>query len=686
MMTPNPLTPILLAIFSTAFGGPPGISVDQARAQIEANYKKYRGIPYLGVDFKLHYEHKSGSRNFTINDADISTRRSGEKIWLKLDASTRDGLGWKRVYAWDGKFGTGLEGRDYVLEKSKDLRVFYYNYFVNFCSWPDAVGSIPEMTKPGRPRADQWLPNVLRDHGREFVIGSEMDPEGVEFVVVERRGRAKFFFAPSQGFVLVKSEFFFPRTGNLRERTILGGFERVGGVLLPTTIKREEYWEDLQGEASPGPSRLGCVKTLSVVAFSTEPPPSFAFRIPAPEGALVHDVAHSQLYTYKTSKENPIFASAEMARGRYSRWGPSPAILAVAGAAVATAAAVFALWRLSRGARTSTAGASERRAGFTLIELLVTISIIGLLVALLLPAVQGAREASRRVACVNNLKQIGLALQGYAGSTGAFPPAYVTRDGSEPPYVDPSEHGPNWGWGSLILAWMEQQPLYAAVNFSTPVWGPEARTVRGVRLSSYLCPSDSDSGRVILIDRDTLAAKFNDLSASNYIASAGRRAIGGSPYGPNRWYFTRNSEEDGAMYKNSASRAASFTDGLSWTFVVGERSRRLSDAAWAGTDAIGYGGVVCTRAWNVTKECVYSNVIVLGHAGPESEYSGGKPIWIDRPNFPTAGADAYTSRHPGGANFLFGDGSVRFLKDSIAPQVFSALSTRAGGEIVEGVE
>ena len=129
----------------------------------------------------------------------------------------------------------------------------------------------------------------------------------------------------------------------------------------------------------------------------------------------------------------------------------------------------------------------RRRRGFTLIELLVVIAIIGVLIALLLPAVQAAREAARRSQCVNNLKQMGLALENYHDALGCFPMSYCAKF----PFVDGATDTANgWGWQTMILPQMEQGTLFSAVNFSLPVEGPQNTTVIQTRISSYLCPSD----------------------------------------------------------------------------------------------------------------------------------------------------------------------------------------------------
>src|SRR3954447_8918121 len=136
-----------------------------------------------------------------------------------------------------------------------------------------------------------------------------------------------------------------------------------------------------------------------------------------------------------------------------------------------------------------------RAGGFTLIELLVAIAIIGVLVSLLLPAVQSARGAARRVQCVNNLKQIGLALANYESSIGSYPPAYVgdprasgTAFGVS--YPDGNMNTlPGFAWGTLILPYLEQSPVYASFNVDLPCWAPANSTGARTKLSVFICPS-----------------------------------------------------------------------------------------------------------------------------------------------------------------------------------------------------
>ena len=146
----------------------------------------------------------------------------------------------------------------------------------------------------------------------------------------------------------------------------------------------------------------------------------------------------------------------------------------------------------------------SRTKGFTLIELLVVISIIAVLIALLLPAVQSAREAARRAQCVNNLKQIGLGLFNYESANGVFPPGYIDYQ-NNPIFTPDLDMGPGWGWAAMLLPYVEQQPLYNAINFSlgiTVASNPASAansTAVVVTLGVFQCPSDGYNPQPVIL-------------------------------------------------------------------------------------------------------------------------------------------------------------------------------------------
>jgi type II secretory pathway pseudopilin PulG len=209
-----------------------------------------------------------------------------------------------------------------------------------------------------------------------------------------------------------------------------------------------------------------------------------------------------------------------------------------------------------------------RPRGITLVELLVVITIIVTLIALLLPVVQAAREAARRARCKNNLKQIGLAMNNYHVAVGVYPPGYVSLVKGAPPKSP--EFGPGWGWGTMVLGFLEQAPLHDAVNFGLPITDAGSQTVRTSTLSAYLCPSSDGAGPVVLNDGSGKKL-VNDLSPGQYVASAGQFEVADWP-----------SDNNGASFRNSAVGLRQVTDGSSLTLMVGERSRTVSDATWVG--------------------------------------------------------------------------------------------------------
>jgi prepilin-type N-terminal cleavage/methylation domain-containing protein/prepilin-type processing-associated H-X9-DG protein len=300
--------------------------------------------------------------------------------------------------------------------------------------------------------------------------------------------------------------------------------------------------------------------------------------------------------------------------------------------------------------------------GLTLIEVLVVIAIVGLLIAMLLPAVQQAREAARRLQCVNNLKQIGLGLHSYHGSVDVFPAAYLSA--VQPGEVNYPELGPGWGWGAMMLNQMEQQPLFNSINFTMQIVDTASVTARRTVLSVLLCPSSTPDGPVrVTGDEAQKIVLVADLAASQYVASAGQGEVEEVP-----------GSNNGLLFRNSSVSFRDVTDGLSQTLLVGERSRNLADATWVGAVPSGH---VCTNPRWPVRDCATSNAMVMANTGPWPD----EP-WVNVPSHKGSKADDYWSLHPGGCNFLLGDGSVRFIKETINPTVFSALASRAGGEVV----
>lgn len=303
----------------------------------------------------------------------------------------------------------------------------------------------------------------------------------------------------------------------------------------------------------------------------------------------------------------------------------------------------------------------SHRPGLTLIELMVIIAIIALLIMLLLPAVRTSGEAARRSQCVANLRQIGLAIHAYHQVHGSLPPGYVSRTRGD--MQTSEELGPGWGWGALILGQMNQPELFHAWNLSLPITDPGSSTVREARMPSYLCPSDRNAAnRAVIVDTSGRSLA-SDVSPGSYVASAGQLDPATSP-----------GDNNGLFFRNSRIRFDDIKDGIDRTLMLGERTSPVPDTTWVGAIPA---GLICTGTGSPSKrDCRPSNVMVLGFSGPDSK--GGR---IHTPKFKDAGI--YSSQHPGGGNFAFADGSVRFFKTSIDPTVFSQIATRAGGENVD---
>jgi prepilin-type N-terminal cleavage/methylation domain-containing protein/prepilin-type processing-associated H-X9-DG protein len=290
------------------------------------------------------------------------------------------------------------------------------------------------------------------------------------------------------------------------------------------------------------------------------------------------------------------------------------------------------------------------RRAFTLVEVLVVIAIIGLLVALLLPAIQSSREASRRLQCTNNLKQIGLALLNYESSHKVFPPGYVSQfDASG------TDTGPGWGWAAMILPQMDESPIHNVIHFDLPIEHP-MNGVRVAVINTYLCPSEDF--RHVWQAKRTDGSPICEVAESNYVAMFGTTEPG--------------VDGDGMFFRNSKIKISDITDGTSKTIAAGERTHQLGRATWVGsvTNAVLFPEDDNTQAQGVPET---GAGMTLGHAG---EGIG--------PGATGGDVNQFYSLHGQGANFVFADGHVSILPSSMDPLSFQALATRAGNETISG--
>jgi len=294
-----------------------------------------------------------------------------------------------------------------------------------------------------------------------------------------------------------------------------------------------------------------------------------------------------------------------------------------------------------------------RRAGFTLVELLVVISIIGVLMALLLPAVQAAREAARGAQCKNSMRQVGLALHNYHDIHGRLPPGWIG---------DAPEGVPGWGWTVSILPQLEQGALHDnVIRRNLPIADAVNQTAREHIIPVLLCASDPSPKRFKLgsgggepehghEEEEEGHAHHHSVddgtplflvSRSNYVGVFGTNEVEEEP-----------ANGDGTFYFLSSTRFSDITDGLSNTLLVGERHARFGGSMWQG----------------VVPGANEAMVRIVG-------------VGDHTPNHREHHFDDFSSYHPGGVHFLAGDGSVRRIDDSVDLLIYRAALTRGGGEV-----
>lgn len=310
----------------------------------------------------------------------------------------------------------------------------------------------------------------------------------------------------------------------------------------------------------------------------------------------------------------------------------------------------------------------SNRIGFTLIELLVVIAIIGVLVGLLLPAVQKVREAALRAQCLNNLKQMGIALHGYHDANLKLPygqSPWLDSLGMDVWNLAPFEGC--WSWMVYILPYVEQESLYKkakSYSVSASTAYPWDNPVASQKVKIYTCPADS---RGALLCPSVNAGTSIDQALAGYLGNAG----------------TTSNSNDGILFMDSKISFKDITDGLSNTFMVGERppSSNLEFGWWFaayGYDGKGNGDCVMT-----SNDLAIANYFITNYSAPPNRPCNGIPvnkIGLQMGNV-EVGCDAahYWSFHNGGSMFLMGDGSIRMIFYS-SNSIIGALSTRSGGE------
>lgn len=305
-----------------------------------------------------------------------------------------------------------------------------------------------------------------------------------------------------------------------------------------------------------------------------------------------------------------------------------------------------------------------KRRAFTLVELLVVIAIIGILIALLLPAVQAAREAARRSQCTNNLKQLGLAANNYHDTHGCFPPAWIWQGVNKTPGT-PYTNQSLWAWGAFLLPFMEQQAAYdgalvGKVPIDQALAVPAALRVMQQPISTYRCPSDvaPDLNTVYLL-YDSAGAATYETAVSNYVC-----VIVSYANRPSTWPANQMVKHIlGALTENWKVTIGDVKDGASNTILFGERN-------WQTKIQFQLGGPPPTVPLN--QVLARGAALIYGIVEPNSMARNGSVTSFGSvkmnynlenrvARYPTAIA----SNHPGGANFVFCDGSTHFISETV---------------------
>ncbi len=276
----------------------------------------------------------------------------------------------------------------------------------------------------------------------------------------------------------------------------------------------------------------------------------------------------------------------------------------------------------------------KQRNAFTLVELLVVIAIIGILVALLLPAVQAAREAARRMSCTNNLSQLAIAVQGYESAFRVYPPGTIAESG---PIVNVAQ-GYHHNWLAKLLPYMEEQNVYQHIDFSVSVYDEKNKPVRDLTIALHYCPSEPRGTEI--------------PSASSYA---------GLHHDQNEPIDTTN---NGVFFLNTSVDYEQISDGSSHTIFIAEKlGEPQKDLGWmSGT------------RWTLRNT---GTPINAGRSWNRNAASAETPDTSD----PLA-VGGFGSYHPGGGEFAFGDGSVRFLSETIDVPTYQQLGHRADGKLL----
>ncbi len=330
---------------------------------------------------------------------------------------------------------------------------------------------------------------------------------------------------------------------------------------------------------------------------------------------------------------------------------------------------------------------NQQRSAFTLVELLVVIAIIGVLIGLLLPAVQQVREAARRTACKNNLKQLGLALHNYESSLRQFPSGYASISGAN--YAAKTGYSVAGGfqsanhlgqaWGAYFLPYLEQANLHNQINFKLPGFDAANLIARETQLPLFVCPTDHWSFNNFVV-RNESVSPIEKYAAASYCANWGPASgVADTPGNPSddRNLDATPDNSQGPFFRNSKTRFANITDGISSTLAIGERT----NGPVLDTDGQPIGTPPHPNFENVWFAAIRDI------DAPDDDH--GHMVLFDAEYGPNqargegTGADRGVSApHRGLAQFVFLDGSVHTISEDIDITTYRALASISGGEVI----
>lgn len=292
------------------------------------------------------------------------------------------------------------------------------------------------------------------------------------------------------------------------------------------------------------------------------------------------------------------------------------------------------------------------RRALTRTEVLVTLGILTLAFGLLVSGLAKVRATGAQWGCNNNCRLIGHGLQQHHETHKKFPPGYVSDSD-----VGGKDTGPGWGWAAHILPYIEQANLYQDIRFARPIEETDPILFRASYLKSFVCSADTVPISLSVGPRNEngmLTSSLNELLSTSYVGNYGDSEPSPSP-------------GTGVFFRNSAVKLGDIADGASSTLMVGERSFKYGEATWVGAVTGSQLSAAPDSGVPITPK--HASSYVLGHTGGATE-GLRRPLEVNH----------FSRAHYRGANFLFADGSVRFISRSIDYNTLRALSTRAGGE------